>query len=133
MPDGRYTYDPNVLCSRWTESIRDMFRPPEEDSTEPIPDSRELPLPILKSELNMAIKQIESNNAPGPDGVPADTIILLEYDSIQTLIEFFNCIYTSGKNVERMVRIYIHYSVKQKNKPNTCEIYRLTIQIHLNL
>lgn len=130
MPDGRYTSDPNVLCPLWRDYIRNIFvaPDPDENAAEPVPDGAvegsATPLPILETEVELAIKQTRSNRAPGPDEIPADIIKLLDEGSIRKLTQFFNVLYLSGQLPNEWLDSTF-VPLPKKSKPSKCEEYRL--------
>merc|ERR1712148_40337 len=75
------------IFERWAEYIGDLFA--DTRPTLPTPSNDRGP-PILKEEVEKAIRKSQGGKAPGDDGITLEMIKLLEEFSVDKLTELYN-------------------------------------------
>lgn len=85
------------LAKTWRDYASSLFSDdrPEHPSIS-IPTENLSGPPIIRSEVEHAIKVAKLSKATGPDDIPTEAIKLLEDDNIDTLVNLFNEIYSTG-------------------------------------
>lgn len=107
----------------WEKYIKDLFEDSRaENTTQNIMDENHLP--ILKSEIKYAIQNMKSGKAPGPDGVRADIMKLIEEDNLDLLTRIFNTIYKTDKIPREWLKSAF-VPLPKTNNAKKCSDFRL--------
>ena len=80
--------------------------------------------PILKTEIQHAIKQLKINKSPGPDEIYPETLKLINEDNIDLFVTLYNRIYESGQIPEEWLESTF-VPVPKHNHSRKCEDFRL--------
>ena len=84
-----------MILGRWSEYIGDLYDDDERGDIPKIKRNMDGP-PILKSEVEAAIKKMKSGKATGPDNIPIEIVTSLEEIGINKTTTLLNSIYSSG-------------------------------------
>lgn len=132
---------PNLLCNAngeiitdlqqklmtWKNYVEELFDDERQEHNIDSIQGDEGP-EITKEEILYAIKTMKNGKSPGPDGLTSELLKLVEGDSVNTLVDLFNCIYKTGEiPKEWLVSTFCHHAKKGKrktvhNKPNGTHI-----------
>ena len=85
--EGKMIFEREKILERWAEYIGDLFA--DTRPTLPTPSNDRGP-PILKEEVEKAIRKSQGGKAPGNDGITLEMIKLLEQFSVDKLRELYN-------------------------------------------
>lgn len=113
-------------CNEWQQYIQQLF----EDETRKGPESilanceAENGPPILKSEVEKAIRQSKTRKTPGPDEIPVELLKILDDESISVLTAFFNQVYQSGELPNDWQKS-IFIALPKNTKASRCSDFRL--------
>lgn len=121
--ENRVLYEKDDVKKEWQAYIEQLF---EDDRTQqPQITIKEPGLPILKIEVEHAIRQTKSNKAPGPDRIPVEFFKLIDENNLKTLTNVFNHIYNTG-NIPRNWYVSKFIPIpKTKQNPSPCSNFRL--------
>ncbi|XP_072380564.1 uncharacterized protein [Diabrotica undecimpunctata] len=98
-PTKLFDKDKNILFNtqekldRWQEYIAELF---SDNQHIEVYDNVENGPTITKSEVRSAISRLKNNKAPGPDGIYAEVLKLIEDNQLDIMTELFNRIYETG-------------------------------------
>ena len=92
------------------------------DSALPIPSNNNGP-PILRCEVENAIRKTPSGKAPGADGITTEIIKILDDFGIDKLLDLYNNMYNTGHIPEELLRS-IFITIPKKQKANECADFR---------
>ena len=89
-------FEREKVLNRWSEYIGDLFA----DERPPLPEpSNDRGPPILKAEVERAIKNSQLGKAPGDDGITTEMLKFLEVFGIDKLTDLFNDIKIMLRNI----------------------------------
>ena len=88
--DGNMLFENGKVLDRWAEYVGELFADTRPDLPEP---SNDRGPPIMKSEVEKAIRITQLGKAPGDDGITTEMLKLLEDFGTDKLSELFNEIY----------------------------------------
>ena len=80
--------------------------------------------PIMKEEIEKAIRNSKTNKATGPDEIPAKLIKLLDDEGIRMLQKHFNKIYDTGYYPDQWL-LSTFIPLPKKKNAQKCEVHRL--------
>ena len=118
--NGYLLFEKEDIKTRWAEYISDLFD--DERPATPSPGNLNGP-PILRSEVEKAIKDAPIGKAPGEDGISAEAIKLLEDFGTEKLTELFNEVYDSGHIPDDLLKS-VYTTLPKKPKATKCEEHR---------
>jgi hypothetical protein len=125
---GKILFDLPDIKQRWVEYVGELFQ--DNRGTKPEPQNNEGP-PILRSEVERAIKTTGKGKAAGPDGITVEMIEALEEFGIDKLTDLFNDIYFSGCIPEEM-RLSEFITLPKKPNAVECTDYRtISLMSHI--
>ena len=108
------------VLGRWAEYVGELF----EDKKPPLPQPSNNNGPsILKSEVELAMKNSPEGKAPGEDGINTEMLKHLDQFGIDTMTELFNDIYDSGHIPEELLQS-VFITIPKKQKATKCEDFR---------
>ena len=123
------------IKNRWKEYISDLFD--DVRTAKPTPSNLEGP-PILKSEVERAIKRINKGKAAGADEITAEMIQALEDFGVCQLTELYNEMYSLGHLPPDLLDS-TYVTIPKKPKARECADFRTislmshTLKIFLNI
>ena len=91
--DGNMLFVSDKVLERWAEYVGELFADARPELPEP---SNDRGPPIIKSEVERAIKNTQLGKAPGDDGITTEMLKALEEFGIEKLTDLYNEIYSSG-------------------------------------
>ena len=119
--NGEILMDKNDILDRWSEYIEELF---SDNRNENIVLKRELDgPPILKEEVQAAIKKMKSGKATGPDNIPIEIITTLEDLGIEVVTKLLNSIYDSGNIPKEMLKS-VFIALPKSPGATECELHR---------
>lgn len=125
--DGDIILEEESMIKEWTNYIETLF----EDERESVAVNEGEGLEILQSEVETAIKNAPTRKAPGPDGMIAELLKVLDEQSIRKLTRLYNKIYASGTIPEEWLRSKF-ITIPKKQKTKSCNDFRLiSLMSHL--
>lgn len=80
--------------------------------------------PILKAEIEKAIRSSKNNKATGPDEIPSEILKILDETSIEALQKIFNIIYETGQYPQQWLNSTF-IPLPKKTNARKCEDHRL--------
>ena len=85
--DGNMIFERDKVLNRWAEYIGDLFA----DTRPPLPTpSNDRGPPILKEEVQKALKNSQLGKAPGDDGITTEMLKTLENFGVDKLTYLYN-------------------------------------------
>ena len=106
--------------SRWNEYIQELY---SNDRQEPQPENNNDGPPIIRAEVNEAIRQMKNNKSPGPDKITKEELEALDETGIDTVVKLLNDIYNTGYIPEELRRS-IFIALPKKPGAVECEEHR---------
>ena len=94
-------FEKDDILNRWTEYMAALFN--DERPALPIPSNNNGP-PILRCEVENAIRKTSNGKAPGEDGITTEMIKILDDFGIDKLLELYNNMYNTGHIPEDHLR-----------------------------
>ena len=79
---------------------------------------------IAADDIDFALKQMENNKSPGPDGLTKEFYTAFSKELIPILTNVFTSIYESGNLCQSQKLSYISLLCKNSNEPQFCKNYR---------
>ena len=123
--NGNVLFEEESVKKRWVEYIEELFSDDREEQTETVNIDSELSgPPIIKSEIEQALKQMTNKNATGNDGIYKEMITACDEVGIDKLLSIANKIYNSGIIPEQMKQS-IFVTIPKKGDLLECKNYRL--------
>ena len=113
-------FEKDKVLQRWSDYIGDLFadnRPPL-----PIPSNDDGP-PIIKEEVEKALKNTQMGKAPGEDGITTEMLKTLESFGVEKLTDLYNDIYATGIIPEELLRS-IYITLPKQPRATDCSNYR---------
>ena len=109
------------MLNRWSEYIEELF----DDEREQLPTiNKEIDgPPILKEEVEAAIKRMKLGKATGPDNIPVEIIVALEELGLNIVTHFLNRIYDSGKIPDDLLKS-VFIALPKSPGATECELHR---------
>ena len=115
----------------WAEYIDELFNDNRREPPRKTENEESSGLEILQSEVEAALKKAPSRKAPGPDGVIAELLKLLNEDNIKKLTLIYNEIYRRGIIPEEWLQSKF-IPIPKKAKTKSCGDFRLiSLMSHL--
>uniref|UniRef100_A0A8D8Q762 Craniofacial development protein 2 n=1 Tax=Cacopsylla melanoneura TaxID=428564 RepID=A0A8D8Q762_9HEMI len=125
---GELLVDKDDIKTTWKSYIENLFL--DERGNPPILEVESGPN-ILPEEVTAAIKALRDGKVPGPDGIQAEFLKLLDEMSIKILCNIFNEIYNSG-NIPKEWLVSEFIMLPKKQGAKTCGEYRtISLMSHL--
>ena len=118
--NGKMLFEKDQVLERWAEYVGDLFadtRPPL-----PAPSNDDGP-PILRCEVEKALKNAQLGKAPGDDGVTTEMLKLLESFGIEKLADLFNEIYSTGIFPEELL-MSVYITLPKQPRATDCANFR---------
>ena len=119
--DGKILMNKADILKRWTEYIEELFYDDRGDQLE-ITKPMEGP-PILESEVEKAIKEMNKGKAIGPDLIPVEAYEALDEKGIKKLTTLVNNIYDTG-NIPNDMLTSTFITLPKKPGTTDCECHR---------
>lgn len=119
--EGNILLDKEDILCRWAEYIEELFdddRGEKPNLNKPIEGP-----PILKDEVENAIKKMKHGRAPGPDNIPVEIYDALGEMGIEEITKLVNKIYDTGKIPTSLSRS-IFITLPKKPGATECESHR---------
>ena len=127
--DGAIIMDKEDILKRWEEYIGELFedcRGEKPAITKPMEGP-----PILKDEIEYALKNMKSGKAAGPDNIVTEMLIALEDLGIKKLEAIMNKMYNTGKIPLSLSRS-IFIALPKKPGATECELHRtISLMSHI--
>ena len=117
---GNMIFEHDKILERWAEYIGDLFA--DTRPTLPTP-SNDRGSPILKEEVEKAIRKSQAGKAPGDDGITVEMIKLLEEFGIEKLTDLYNVIYSTGTFPEELLKS-VYITLPKQPRATECSNYR---------
>ena len=119
--DGTLLFEKDQVLCRWNEYIGELFEDtrPEQPKIENLDGP-----PILKAEVDFALKSTSEGKSAGEDGIVIEMWKALGEFAIDKLTILFNKIYSSGYIPDGMIKS-IFITLPKKPKATECGDYRL--------
>ena len=118
--EGNMIFEREKILERWAEYIGDLFS----DTRPPLPTpSNDRGPPILKEEVERAIRKSQGGKAPGDDGITVEMIKLLEDFGIDKLTDLYNEIYSTGTFPEELLKS-VYITLPKQPRATDCSNYR---------
>ena len=119
--DGSILIDKADVLNRWSEYIEELF----DDEREKLPTiNKEIDgPPILKDEVEAAIKRMKSGKATGPDNIPVEIIVALEELGLNMVTNLLNRIYDSGNIPDDLLKS-VFIALPKSPGATECELHR---------
>ena len=106
--------------NRWSEYIEELFS----DKRKKLRINKEADgPPILKEEVEAAIKKMKFGKATGPDNIPIEIIVTLEDLGINVVTKLLNSIYDSGEIPDDMLKS-VFIALPKSPGAIECELHR---------
>ena len=118
--DGNMLFERDKVLERWAEYVGDLFSDTRPDL--PIPSNDRGP-PILKCEVEKAIKSSQLGKAPGDDGITTEMLKLLDDFGIDKLTDLFNDIYSSGIFPDELL-MSVYITLPKQPRATECSNFR---------
>ena len=83
---GKTLFEKQQIAKRWEEYIKKLFED-DQPSQEIILETAETGPPILRSEVEWALKHMKQGKVPGPDEIPTEMFLALEGVGIDLLFD----------------------------------------------
>ena len=113
-------FESDKILERWAEYVGDLFA----DTRPPLPTpSNERGPPILKAEVQKAIKNARSGKAPGDDGITTEMLKLLEDFGVEKLTDLYNEVYSTGVFPEELL-MSVYITLPKQPRATDCSNYR---------
>uniref|UniRef100_A0A8D8Z4U1 Craniofacial development protein 2 n=1 Tax=Cacopsylla melanoneura TaxID=428564 RepID=A0A8D8Z4U1_9HEMI len=126
--NGDLIVDQESIKNTWRTYIQNLFF---DERGEPPSLETETGPPILVNEVKAAITSLRDGKAPGPDGMQAEFLKLLDEESVKMLSKIFNNIYDSG-NIPKDWLISEFIMLPKKQGAKRCGEYRtISLMSHL--
>ena len=113
-------FEHDKILERWAEYIGDLFA--DTRPTLPTPSNDRGP-PILREEVEKAIRNTQGGKAPGDDGITIEMIKLLEEFGVEKLTELYNEIYSTGRFPEELLKS-VYITLPKQPRATDCSNYR---------
>jgi len=123
--NGNILTDEEAIRSRWRSYFEELLN--VENAREPLEKINPVEGPeneITRKEIELAIKQMKSNKAPGPSGITAEMFKILGHDGIDWLYVILNDFLKQEKIPDDMKESEIVTIYKQKGDALECGNYR---------
>lgn len=119
--EGDILMNKEDILNRWSEYIVELFND----------NRREMPIikkeidgpPILKEEVEAAVKKTKFGKALGPDNIPIEVIVALDGLGVEMITKLLNCIYDSGEIPDDLIKS-IFIALPKSPGATECELHR---------
>ena len=119
--NGEIIMEKDKILERWSEYIKELFDDERKDVN--VMKNNFAGPPILKDEVEAAIKKMIHGKATGPDNIAVEQIEALEEFGIMKITELLNEIYDTGQiPTETLKSIFI--TLPKKAGATECELHR---------
>ena len=113
-------FESDKVLERWAEYVGELFADARPELPEP---SNDRGPPIIKSEVERAIKNTQLGKAPGDDGITTEMLKALEEFGIEKLTDLYNEIYSSGIFPEELL-MSVYITLPKQARATECSNYR---------
>ncbi len=100
--DGTVVMEADATLQRWTEYIGELFTDDRAETLD-VNNSGEDP-PIMKAEVQAALKKIKKGKAKGDDGIAGEMLEALDEYGVDLLTEIARQVYENGERVAQMYK-----------------------------
>ena len=118
---GSILMDKQDVLDRWAEYIEELFE--DERGERPVIKKELDGPPILKEEVEDAIKKMKFGKATGPDNIPIEVIVTLEDIGVEVTTKLLNAIYDSGVIPEDLMKS-VFITLPKSPGATECELHR---------
>ena len=119
--EGNILMDKGDILDRWSEYIEELFK--DNRGEKPVIKKDMNGPPILKEEVQAAIKKMKQRKATGPDNIPVEVIVTLEELGIEITTKLLNSIYDSGEIPKDMIKS-VFIALPKSPGATECEMHR---------
>ena len=127
--DGTVLMDKEDVLNRWSEYIGELFK--DNRGERPAIKKNTDGPPILKAEVEAAIRKMKRGKATGPDGIPIEIILALEEMGIGMTTKLLNAIYDSGAIPEDLAKS-VFIALPKIPGATECELHRtISLMSHI--
>ena len=119
--DGTVLMDKEDVLNRWSEYIGELFK--DNRGERPAIKKNTDGPPILKAEVEAAIRKMKRGKAIGPDGIPIEIILALEEMGIGMTTKLLNAIYDSEAIPEDLAKS-VFIALPKIPGATECELHR---------
>ena len=113
-------FEKDQVLERWAEYIGELFE--DTRPSLPAPSNDDGP-PIMKDEVQKALKNAQLGKAPGDDGITTEMLKLLEEFGIEKLCDLFNEIYSTGVFPEELL-MSVYITLPKQPRATECGNFR---------
>ena len=126
---GNILMDKNDVLERWAEYIEELFE--DTRGEKPVIKKELEGPPILKEEVDDAIKKMKFGKATGPDNIPIEVIATLEDVGLEMTTKLLNAIYDSGDVPEDLMKS-VFIALPKSPGATECELHRtISLMSHI--
>uniref|UniRef100_A0A8D8SMX4 Craniofacial development protein 2 n=1 Tax=Cacopsylla melanoneura TaxID=428564 RepID=A0A8D8SMX4_9HEMI len=125
---GIVVLDKENIKKTWEQYIKELFHDVRTDP--PTIDKHDGPQ-ILKSEIEVALKNAKDRKALGPDEIPVEILKLLEGENMEWLARLFNKIYDSGIIPQEWIKSEFVILPKKPNARKCSDFRTISLMSHL--
>ncbi|GFO30293.1 RNA-directed DNA polymerase from mobile element jockey-like [Plakobranchus ocellatus] len=127
--NGDIIIDKEKILERWAEYIRELFKSDRKDHK--IMKNNFAGPPIMKEEVDTAIKKVKHGKATGPDNISVELIEALEDFGIGKVTHLLNEIYDTGQ-IPTDLSKSIFIALPKKPGATECELHRtISLMSHI--
>ncbi|GFO04846.1 craniofacial development protein 2 [Plakobranchus ocellatus] len=127
--NGDIIIDKEKILERWAEYIRELFKDDRKDHN--IMKNNFAGPPIMKEEVETAIKKMKHVKATGPDNISVELIEALEDFGIGKVTDLLNEIYDTGQ-IPKDLSKSIFIALPNKPGATECELHRtISLMSHI--
>ena len=127
--DGTVLMDKDDVLNRWSEYIEELFKD-NRGERPAIKKNKDGP-PILKAEVEAAIRKMKRGKATGPDRIPIEIILTLEEMGIGMTTKLLNAIYDSGTIPEDLAKS-VFIALSKIPGATECKLHRtISLMSHI--
>ena len=118
--NGKMLFEKDQVLNRWAEYVGELFE--DTRPSLPVPSNDRGP-PILKDEVERALKNAQLGKAPGDDGITTEMLKLLESFGVDKLTDLYNEIYNTGVFPEELLTS-VYITLPKQPRATECANYR---------
>ena len=126
--EGQIIYDKKEIKDKWKTYIEELFNDTRPD---PLQISGESGPKILEEEVQAAINSLKEGKAPGPDGLEAEFLKLMNDENIRWLTMIFNQIYNSGNIPQEWLKSEFIVLPKKPGASKCSDFRTISLMSHL--
>ncbi|GFO48682.1 upf0568 protein c14orf166 homolog [Plakobranchus ocellatus] len=126
--NGDIIIDKEKILERWAEYIRELFK---DDRKDQVMKNNFAGPPIMKEEVETAIKKMKHGKAAGPDNISVELIEAREDFGIGKVTHLLNEIYDTGQ-IPTDLSKSIFIALPKKSNATECELHRtISLMSHI--